>query len=62
MNQGGRSIRGREKMHALFIELYVTGDLDDLDDPDEAEVEWRAERSRARARRSVLQKRVKRRA
>jgi hypothetical protein len=57
MTQAGHFIRGRGKMHALFRELYLTADLDD---PYEAEEEWRAERTRARARRMVLQKRVQR--
>ena len=46
-------------MNPLFYELFLSGDLDD---PDEAEEEWRAERARVRARRRVLQKRVNRRA
>jgi hypothetical protein len=44
-------------MHALFRELYLTADLDD---PYEAEEEWRTERTRARARRRILEKRVQR--
>jgi hypothetical protein len=59
MTQGGRSARDLgAKMHPLFTELYLSGDPDDSA---EAEEEWRAERTRARDRRRVLQKRVKRR-
>jgi hypothetical protein len=59
MTQGGRSIRGHGgKMHPLFVELYLSGDLDDSD---EAEEERRTERTRARERRRILQKRVNRR-
>jgi hypothetical protein len=59
MTQDERYIRERGKMHPLFRELYLTGDLDD---PYEAEEEGRAERTRARARRMALQKLVQRRA
>jgi hypothetical protein len=45
-------------MHPLFVELYMSGDLDDSD---EAEEERKTERARARQRRRILQKRVNRR-
>lgn len=57
MTQDGRSTRGRGNIHVLFRERYLTGDLDD---PYEAEQEWRAERTRSRTRRMILQKRVQR--
>jgi hypothetical protein len=60
MTRGGRPVRGYlEKMHPLFGELYLGGDVDD---PDEAQEEWRTERAQARARRKVLEKRTHRRA
>jgi hypothetical protein len=59
MTQNEHSIRGRGgKMHPLFVELYMSGDLDDSD---EAEEERKTERARARQRRRILQKRVNRR-
>jgi hypothetical protein len=45
-------------MHPLFVELYMSGDLDDSD---EAAEERKTERARARERRRILQKRVNRR-
>ena len=60
MTQGGRSTRSHGgKMHPLFVELYLSGDLDDTN---EAEEERKTERALARERRKILQKRVNRRA
>lgn len=58
MTQDGRPIRARSgKMHPLFIDLYLNSDSDDSDDSAE---ERHAERQARR--RSILQKRVTRRA
>lgn len=61
MTRGARSTQGQDgKMHALFVELYLSGDPDD---PDEAEAEWRSARARgrARARLRLAEKRANRR-